>query len=289
MDDFDFDKKNELANQNVMYFSYREKFIPLSNGMTNDIGWGCMIRTGQMMLYESLKRNIKFCSKIDNMDILFHDIPASPFSIHRFTEFGEMHNIPVGSWFSPTSLIFVLKNLVKNSPANDYLKIIAPSNTIYKNKVNEELKHSECLLLISVMAGIGNINDVYHKQIIKCLEHYTTIGIIGGKPRKSLYFIGSHDNKLIYLDPHMVKKAFVNEETCYQDDKFVGSTEISNMDPCMILCFYLKNVKDLNNLEEFIEQQFSGEQLLFNFCEQEIQTKVKAIDDGDWVGIISDD
>jgi cysteine protease ATG4 len=288
-DEFIFDRKNDLVSQDVMYFSYREEFVPLSNGMTNDIGWGCMVRTGQMMLYETLKRNKKFCLKNGNIDILFYDIPTSPFSIHRFTQFGEIHNIPVGSWFSPSSLIITLKDLVTNSPANDYLKVIASSNTIYKKKIREELKNRECLLLISVMVGVGYVSEVYNDQITKCLEHYTTVGIIGGKPRKSLYFIGSHDDKLIYLDPHMVKKAFVDNQTHFQDNKFVGSTEIAYMDPCMILCFYFKNEKDLLNLESFVKTNFKDNDILFGFREEEIQTKVKAVDDGEWVGIISDD
>jgi hypothetical protein len=87
----------------------------------------------------------------------------------------------------------------------------------------------------------------------------------------------------------MVKKAFVDNQTHFQDNKFVGSTEIAYMDPCMILCFYFKNEKDLLNLESFVKTNFKDNDILFGFREEEIQTKVKAVDDGEWVGIISDD
>jgi hypothetical protein len=29
-------------------------------------------------------------------------------------------------------------------------------------------------------------------------------GVIGGKPKKALYFVGKHKNYYIYLDPHFV-------------------------------------------------------------------------------------
>jgi hypothetical protein len=33
-------------------------------------------------------------------------------------------------------------------------------------------------------------------------------GMIGGKPKKALYFIGVHnENSFVYLDPHFVQKA----------------------------------------------------------------------------------
>lgn len=32
-------------------------------------------------------------------------------------------------------------------------------------------------------------------------------GVIGGKPKKALYFLGRHNEDYIYLDPHFVQNA----------------------------------------------------------------------------------
>ena len=39
------------------------------------------------------------------------------------------------------------------------------------------------------------------------LKQENSIGIIGGKPRSALYFVGFNDMKLIALDPHFLQKA----------------------------------------------------------------------------------
>lgn len=43
----------------IIWFSYRKNFFPsVIKNLTSDSGWGCMIRTGQMMLMTVLKRLI---------------------------------------------------------------------------------------------------------------------------------------------------------------------------------------------------------------------------------------
>ena len=42
----------------VFYFTYRNSFSPiLPSNLTSDLGWGCMLRTGQMMIAEAFRRH----------------------------------------------------------------------------------------------------------------------------------------------------------------------------------------------------------------------------------------
>ena len=47
---------------------------------------------------------------------------------------------------------------------------------------------------------------VYHVILQALLAMEYCIGIIGGRPKHSVYFVGFQENKLLYLDPHYVQK-----------------------------------------------------------------------------------
>lgn len=99
---------------------------------------------------------------------------------------------------------------------------VAQDCTIFKQDVidmctNKETKNSNtetstasqsissftpCILLISARLGGEELNEIYVDSLKMFLEMDICIGIIGGKPKHSLYFIGYQGDKVIYLDPH---------------------------------------------------------------------------------------
>lgn len=54
------------------------------------------------------------------------------------------------------------------------------------------------------MLGMKEIESDYFKSIKDILGMKSCVGAVGGKPNKSLYFVGYEGEELIYLDPHFV-------------------------------------------------------------------------------------
>eukprot|EP00850_Spirogloea_muscicola_P023418 SM000354S13413 [mRNA] locus=s354:19165:21305:- [translate_table: standard] len=93
--------------------------------LTSDAGWGCMLRSGQMMLAQALVcHTLGRGWRIDDHDekdvplylaIIqkFVDLPAkeSPFSVHNLIAVGQAHGLVAGAWLGPYVLCRVLEAL----------------------------------------------------------------------------------------------------------------------------------------------------------------------------------
>eukprot|EP00759_Apiculatamorpha_spiralis_P023393 PhF_6_TR27162/c0_g1_i1/m.39726/K08342/ATG4; cysteine protease ATG4 len=101
-----------LALEKFVLFTYRKDFIPIwRNELTFDTGWGCMLRTGQMMMCQALIR--AFPRESTDYMGLFRDIPNAPFSVHKIASVGqERYGVNCGEWFSPTVMCNVMSDLM---------------------------------------------------------------------------------------------------------------------------------------------------------------------------------
>lgn len=95
-------------------FSFSTKLRSLANqgGFTSDTGWGCMIRSGQSLLANSIallklgREWRKGQSEQEHKELLalFADVPDAPYSIHRFVEHGaQACGKHPGEWFGPSA------------------------------------------------------------------------------------------------------------------------------------------------------------------------------------------
>ena len=69
------------------------------------------------------------------------------------------------------------------------------------------------VILVPLVLGLDRcVNPRYVTGIVRMLGLAQSVGILGGKPCASLYFVGAQDEELFYLDPHTVQVAVPLEQ-----------------------------------------------------------------------------
>ncbi|CCH61970.1 hypothetical protein TBLA_0G00200 [Henningerozyma blattae CBS 6284] len=244
------------------------------NSFTTDIGWGCMIRTGQSLLGNALQiinlgRNFRINNQSNNPntknikeeDIIewFYDNPNKPFSIHKFVDKGmRISDKKPGEWFGPSTTCTAIQSLIYEFPecGIDECILSVSSGDIYEDEINEHFQKNEntiILILLGVKLGIDKINQCYFNDIKDILNSRYSCGISGGRPSSSLYFFGHMNEYLYYFDPHKPQLQ-LNEDfknSCHSTD--YSKILISEIDPSMLIGFYLKGKKDWDNFKEEVK------------------------------------
>jgi hypothetical protein len=325
---------DELVN--IIYISYRNEFPSIKSSKTNknytsDCGWGCMIRSAQMILargiqklisqksiegmrqtillfadnplnYSELKEDELFINVIDNVIESLCEVDVSdeykselikatsstdyvkfitaPFSIRNICQLGESYNKGPGEWFSDVNCIHIFQQINNQFNPLDNMKILYfPEGVIYnqdivrdcfeetETKTDEENKLDDSvfnigdkfyrfknpfLIFVSFRLGLDKITPEYYDAVKEIFNIPNNLGIIGGRGDSAHYFIGTADNCLLYLDPHLNQKAFNSILELEQSfstylHKQVYQLQIKNMSPAFTVGFYARN------LYEYIE------------------------------------
>ena len=173
-----------------------------------------------------------------------------------------------GTWYNPSQIIFIIKELFERSPDNPYrqsLGIVVMNNaTLFFDQIIKKManlkeicgckkqqvvcykcckKHVSVSVVFLVRIGVAGPEKKYLNCLNKMIEFPFFQGIVGGKPQKALFILGKIENKYIYLDPHLVQSAVSNSNLDSQKNTYFcnsfRSCNNSSIDPSMGVCFYL--------------------------------------------------
>lgn len=223
-------EKKEAANARMrgyleshIWFSYRANFNRYiqNTKLSNDIGWGCMIRCGQMLLCRTImtSKDIETSQARAKLLAMFRDNEdgeVAPFSIHNLVLFAQKEFlVEPGQWFRATTIMMSLEAMNKKYFPNQSCKIsilaavdslinvkdiydkvfAVPSDPkepaqdlIYK--LNTRDWNNELLFCVAIRIGLSKPQDNFKKAVQTLIRLKQSVGILGGKESKAYYIVG---------------------------------------------------------------------------------------------------
>lgn len=286
-----------------LWFTYRREFQTMSgSNLTTDCGWGCMLRSGQMLLAQGLLvhflgRSWRYTENPSlyqqSQEAMHRKIiswfgdnhsRSSPFSIHQLVKVGEDTGRKAGDWYGPNAVANLIRksHLAAKKEVADLDKLsvyVAQNCTIFIQDVmdqclindkdveslppwhpqagapvpGERRTWKSLILLVPLRLGGIKFNPIYGQSLKGLLTLENCLGIIGGRPKHSLYFMGFQEDKLIFLDPHYCQENVDVHEEDFSVSSFHCKSprkmRINKLDPCCCVGFYCATRMDF---EQFI-------------------------------------
>ncbi|OQV03493.1 hypothetical protein CLAIMM_08532 [Cladophialophora immunda] len=294
-------RSQEPGSSVSLSLSVRLRNLTERDGFSSDTGWGCMIRSGQSLLANALvmlhlgrdwRRPHTYTNRTSSPSSdpyvdpppftqtqgeasilsLFADSPLAPFSIHRFVQHGASAcGTHPGQWFGPSATASCIKELSAECAAAGLRVYVTPSaSEVYEDKFRNiarasatDLSIRPTLILLGIRLGLDRITPVYHEALKSSLTYPQSIGIAGGRPSSSHYFIGCQGDLFFYLDPHETRPAlqhhsdpneYTDEEISTCHTRRLRGLRISEMDPSMLIGFLIKDEQDWDDWKRRIKE-----------------------------------
>lgn len=277
-------RSQDPSASSAMTFAVRLRNLTEKDGFSSDTGWGCMIRSGQSLLANALLmlqlgRDWRYKDRPATPDSteahilsLFADSASAPFSIHRFVSHGAQHcNKHPGQWFGPSATASCIAALSKECAAAGLRVYVTPSSSdLYEDRFRSIAARSPTdstitptLILLGIRLGLDRITPVYHEALKRSLTYPQSIGIAGGRPSSSHYFVGVQNDTFFYLDPHETRPALPYHEkaTEYTADEVatchtrrLRGLDIKEMDPSMLMSFLIRDEQDWEDFKRRINE-----------------------------------
>ncbi|TQN66675.1 Cysteine protease ATG4 [Colletotrichum shisoi] len=230
-------KSTDPRASSTLSFSMRIKSqLVDQNGFTSDSGWGCMIRSGQSLLANAM----------------------AVINLGRDWRRGQNpeDERKLLSWFADDPRAPALANAQEQQPLRVYSTGDGPD--VYEDKFMEIAKPDgsrfhPTLILVGTRLGIDKITPVYWEALIAALQMPQSVGIAGGRPASSHYFIGAQGSYLFYLDPHHTRPAlpFHTDPSHYSEadvdtvhTRRLRRLHVRELDPSMLVGFLIRDEDD---------------------------------------------
>lgn len=120
-----------------------------------------MIRTGQMLLHEALKRHKGGQNQIHR----FLDIENASFSIHKICENGSK---APGEWYGPSTILMAFKKILEKSPIDGFTMLVSPDGNIDYDQIESHLSSEGKTVFLGIPIRLGL--DSIMPEYLACLK-----------------------------------------------------------------------------------------------------------------------
>ncbi|GHP02299.1 Cysteine protease atg4c [Pycnococcus provasolii] len=195
----------------LTWCTYRHGF-PTIETLTTDAGWGCTIRSAQMLIaHVLLSRCPGTAQQIQQRTAWFDDTKATdaPLSLHSLCRRGQLQP---GQWAGPRAVCAAVQRCLvaiaedvpgSGVPGCHVLSIDGGIPTLRVVEVKARIREGAgLLLLVPLMLGMGNVvNETYLPALATSLSLAQSVGAVGGRGGSSLYFAGCAWSDPTYAPP----------------------------------------------------------------------------------------
>ncbi|KAL8654698.1 MAG: hypothetical protein Q9210_001344 [Variospora velana] len=117
----------------------------------------------------------------------------------------------------------------------------------------EGARFTPTLILVGIRLGIDRITPAYWEALKAALQLPQSVGIAGGRPSSSHYFVGVQGDNFFFLDPHQPRTAlpwrvnvtdYSNEDVDSCHTRRLRRLPIHDMDPSMLIGFLIRDRDD---------------------------------------------
>ena len=267
--------------QSRLWFTYRCNMAPIAQNLTSDTGWGCMLRSGQMMFAQALLIHNLGRSWRLPLDLaynkmpegyrqvleFFEDTPSAPFSVHAIARAGERVGKRAGTWLGPNTVCSAFASLyeAKKCPELCGMQLLLldrgdGDNTIYLDEARTRLENGPALILLPVRLGMHKIDASYVAKVEHIFSFPQSVGFIGGRPASAHYFVASQGPAVFFLDPHTQRDRVVLDANASAPLHLSWHTNtcrrmpLADIDASLTFGFYVNDEADLLQLADSISK-----------------------------------
>lgn len=249
----------KAALASLPWFTYRSALPPLPGGLTTDAGWGCTLRSGQMLLAAGLARSavgrgwrrVEDAAPAELAAALsvFADAPDAALSIHAILTSGGPHGVTPGRWLGPAAFCGAAAAAAAAAAATGTppplptLFIVGADGgggapTLPRDPPAG--REGPWLVLLPLTLGLGHsINPAYLPPLTAALALPASLGALAGRPGAALYVAGTCGSgeaaAALVLDPHDVRPATAPLLAFAPSPR---TTPLAGLDPSLALAFW---------------------------------------------------